>query len=296
MAVAQLHLLLATGQFLAAYREAERLALDPSLDPLVRAKVCIIGVRAALGLRELYAGAKMAEKAIEAAELGSDWEDIGNARLCAATLYGELGDTALALRFFQLFFDYLDRYPALQSKTALAYYNRARIRTNRKEYDEALADLKFAAEDFARLGYKIGVLASLDNSAWALLRTGRVDEAGPLLAQAESLLPGVESAEHQVGHMVIQAFFFHKSGMPERATALCEEVFQPGREGVDNSHLAHACWIMAHVALDLHQLEQASLFSQLAAKHALEAKDPSLMNLASEVRQRVAIKRSELPA
>ncbi|HYG57644.1 MAG TPA: hypothetical protein VD902_06215, partial [Symbiobacteriaceae bacterium] len=138
MAVDRLHSLVATGQFLAAYREAERLAMDPDLDPALKAKVLLLGVRAAAGLREIFAGVKMAEKAVEAAELGTDWEDIGNARLYSALIYREVGDTAQALRFFQLFFQHLDRYPTLQSKTGHAYYNKALTHQQRREYPDAL--------------------------------------------------------------------------------------------------------------------------------------------------------------
>jgi tetratricopeptide (TPR) repeat protein len=294
MAVERLQSLVTTGQFLAAYREAERLALDPGLDPALRAKVYIVGVKAALGLREVYAAAKMAEKAIEAAEMGADWEDIGNARLYAALSYGQLGDTVLALRFFGLFFEYLDRYSELQSKTAFAYYNLALVHEHRREYAEALRYYQLAAEDFAKLEHHPGRLACLDNMAWVLLRQDRAGEAELLLSQAESLLPEVgEAHEYLVSHMIIQAYHHLQTGSSKRTMELCEEVFQPGRQGVTDRHLALGCWLMAHVAMDSPHLEQATLFSQLAVKHALDAKEPSLMNLASEIRQRVEAKKME---
>lgn len=295
MAVDRLHSLVATGQFLAAYREVERLAMDPDLEPGARAKVYILGVRAAAGLREVYAAVKMAERAVEAAELGGDWEDIGNARLYSALIYREVGDTAQALRFLQLFFQHLDRYPALQGKTAHAYYSMAQTLQQRREYDEALAAYKSAAEDFARIGKPAGVLASLQNSAWVMLLQERPSDAESLIQQAEELCAQLEVTEYQATQLVVRALYHRLTHNPTQAIALCEEIFQTGRPGVTPLHLAEAAWIMAWIMFDAMRLQEAGIFADWAVTHALEAKDPYLMNLAGDVKQRVRLKRSELP-
>lgn len=296
MAVDRLHSLVATGQFLAAYREVERLTIDPELDPAFRAKVYILGVRAAAGLRDIYTGVKMAEKAVEAAELGDNWEDIGNARLHSALIYREVGDTAQALRFFQLFFTHLDRYPQLQSKTAHAYYNQALTHQQRREYPEALEAYRLAAEDFARLSNRAGLLASLQNSAWVMLLQGRPQEAEPFTSQAEALSAELEIPEYQVTQLVLSALLERQYGRPDRTMALCEEIFQTGRTGATDRHRAEAAWIMADLTLEALRVYEAGIFADLAVTHALEAKDPHLMNLASEVKQRVRLKKSELRA
>jgi tetratricopeptide (TPR) repeat protein len=293
MAVDRLHSLVATGQFLAAYREVERLTMDPDLDPALRAKVYILGVRAAAGLRDIYTGVRMSEKAVEAAELGDNWEDIGNARLYSALIYREVGDTAQALRFFQLFLQYLDRYPSLQNKTAHAYYNRALTHQQRREYPEALDAYRLAAEDFSRMGNRAGVLASLQNSAWVMLLQGRPDEAEPFIQQAEPLSAELELPEYQVTQLVVAALYERKTHHPERTMALCEEVFQSGRQGATDRHRAEAAWIMADLTLEAARVHEAGIFADLAVTHALEAKDPHLMNLAGEVKQRVRAKKSE---
>jgi len=294
MAVDRLHSLVATGQFLAAYREVERLAMDPELDPTQRAKVFLFGVRAAAGLREIYAGVKMAEKAVEAAELGTNWEDIGNARLYSALIYREVGDTAQALRFFELFFLHLDRYPSLQSRTGHAYYNKALTHQQRREYTEALLAYRLAMEDFATLPNQAGVLASLQNSAWVLLLQGNAEEAEPLIMQAELLAVGLELHEYQVTQLVVEALLHRKMGRFDRAMELCEEVFQAGRQGATDRHRAEAAWIMAEITLAASRIHEAGIFADWAVTHALEVKDPHLMNLASEVRHRVRLKKSEL--
>lgn len=294
MAVDRLHSLVATGQFLAAYREVERLTMDPELDPAQKARVYILGVRAAAGLREIYAGVKMAERAIEAAELGCNWEDIGNARLHSALIFREVGDTAQALRFFQLFFQHLDHYPSLQSKTAHAYYNQGLTHQQRREYEEALNAYHLAAEDFDRLGNKAGILASLQNCAWVMLLQGRPQEAEPLIAQAESLAAALELPEYQVTQLIVAALFERQMNHPERTMALCEEVFQTGRQGATDRHRAEAAWIMADLTLEARRIHEAGIFADWAVTHALEARDPHLMNLASDVRQRVRAKKSEL--
>lgn len=296
MPVERLHSLVATGQFLAAYREAERLAMDPELDPSLKAKVFIAGMRAATGLREIYSAAKMAEKAIECAELGSDWEDIGNARLHSALIYILLGDTAQSLRFFHLFFQHLDRYPSLQSKTAVAYYNKALTHQQRREFNEALESYKLAVEDFEKLGNRSGVLASLQNSAWVMLLQGRARDAETVLHQAEMLSSQLEMPEYQTSQLIIEALYARQIGDPERAKTLCEEVFQPGRQGASDRHLAAASWIMADLTLEASRLHEAGIFADLAVNHALQAKEPHLMNLASEIRRRIHLRRSELPA
>ncbi len=296
MPVDRLHSLVATGQFLAAYREAERLAMDPELDPALRAKVLIIGVRAAAGLREIYSAAKMAEKAVECAELGSDWEDIGNARLVSAFIYSQLGDTAQALRFFDLFFHHLDRYPTLQSKTALAYYNMAYTLQQRKEYDRAIEVYKLAIEDYEKQGNRVGVLLSVQNCAWVRLLQSQPHEAEAYLAQSESLVAELEQPEQQIVHLVTEALYVRQLGDLERAKSLCEEVFQPGRQGVSPRALAEASWIMADLSLEAGMLNEASIFADLAISYALQEKDPHVMNLASEVRRKVLLTKSELQA
>lgn len=295
MPIDRLRSLVATGQFLAAYREVERLAMDPGLAPSLRAQVYLVGVRAAAGLREIYSAVKLAEKAVEAAELGSNWEDIGNARLYSAQIYRELGDTAQALRFFRLFFQYLDRYPSLQSKTAQAYYNLGLTHQQRREYAEALEAYKLAAEDFEKLSQPAYLLASLQNSAWVMLLQARPSEAEPFLAQAEALCAQLEHPEYQVSQLVLEALYARQTNTPDRAMALCEEIFQPGRLAGEN-HLAAAAWVMADLTLEADRMHEASIFADLALNHALKAKDPHLMNLASEVKQRVRFKQNEFRA
>ncbi|HYF94135.1 MAG TPA: tetratricopeptide repeat protein [Symbiobacteriaceae bacterium] len=294
MAVDRLHSLVATGQFLAAYREVERLAMDPDLDPALRARVFILGVRAAAGLREIYAGVKMAEKATEAAELGSNWEDIGNARLHSALIYREVGDTAQAMRFFQLFFQHLDYYPSLQSKTAHAYYNMGLTHQQRREYPEALNCYRLAAEHFGLIGSQAGVLASLQNSAWVMLVQGRPYDAEPFITQSESLAATLEIAEYQVTQLVVNALYERQMRRPERTIALCEEVFQSRRQGATSRHRAEAAWIMADLMLEADRIHEAGIFADWAVTHALEVKDPHLMNLASDAKKRVRAKKSEL--
>ena len=292
--VDRLQSLVATGQYLAAYREVERLAMDPNLDASLKARVFIAGVRAAAGLCDVYAAVKMAERAVECAELGSNWEDIGNARLHSALIYREVGDTAQALRFFALFFQYLDRYPTLQAKTAYAYYNRALTHQQRREYAEALQSYKLSIEDFDRLGDRTRVLACLQNSAWVCLLQGRPAEAEPFLVEARTLGAQIEVPEYQVTQLVVEALFARQTGNPDRAVALCEEIFQEGRTGVQDRHRAEAAWILADLTLGAERLHEAGVFANWALTHALQAKDPHLMNLASDVRQRVLLKQNEL--
>ncbi|HWH69560.1 MAG TPA: tetratricopeptide repeat protein, partial [Candidatus Sulfotelmatobacter sp.] len=242
----------------------------------------------------IYAGVKMAEKAIEAAEMGSNWEDIGNARLHSALIYREVGDTAQAMQFFQLFFQHLDRYPTLQSKTAHAYYNKGLTHQQRREYREALDCYRLASEDFERIGNRAGVLASLQNSAWVMLVQSRPQEAEPFIAQSESLAGELEIPEYQVTQLIVNAFYERQMRRPERTVALCEEVFQSRRQGATDRHRAEAAWIMADLSLEAERLHEAGIFADWAVAHALEAKDPHLMNLASDVKKRVRAKKSEL--
>jgi tetratricopeptide (TPR) repeat protein len=296
LAVDRLQTLVATGQFLAAYREVERMVMDPAIDPSLKAKLFIIGVRAAAGLREVYTAAKMAEKAVEAAELGSDWDDIGNARLYSALIYREIGDTAQALRFFQLFFQYLDRYPALQTKTAHAYYNLGLTHQQCREYDKALHAYELATEDFKQQQNERGILFTLQNMAWTLLLQRRIKEAEPVLSEAEVLSTRLEIPKYQVSQLVVAALYARLTANANRAVALCEEIFQPGRQGKSERHCAEAAWIMASITLEANRLQEAAIFADLAMSYALQAKEPHVMNLASEVRQQVLTRKSELPA
>lgn len=296
MSVDRLQTLVASGQFLAAFREAERLGMDPTLDHVDRAKALVAGVRAAAGLREVYAGAKMAEKAVEFAELSDDWNEIGNARLHAALIHRELGDTSQALRFFDLFLQYLDRYPIMQTKTAHAYYNKGLTHQQRREFSEALEAYRLAAEDFEKLGNMAGVVASIQNSAWVLLLQGRPADAEPYMARSQMICSHLDQPEYQVSQLVLEAVAAKLIGDPDGAMSLCEEVFQSGRQGVSDRHLAAASWVMAEVSLEARRLHEAGIFADLATSYALQAREPHLMNLAGEVRQRVLSKKSELRA
>lgn len=296
MALEYVNRLVKTGQFLAAYREVERLTVDPDLDPSLRAKVYIMGVRAAAALREIYTAVKFAEKAVEAAELGTDWDDIGGARLHSALIYREVGDTAQAMRFFALFFEHLDRYPSLVAKKGHAYYNRGLTQQQRREFPEALASYRLAAEYFASDGFETGMLACLQNSAWVLLLQDRPGEAEPVLVKASLLSARLQNAEYQATQLMVEAFHALRVYDPERATALCEEVFQNGRQGVGPNHLAVASWIMSELSLGAERLDEASIFAGLALQYALQAKEPQLMNLASDVKQRVSLRKNGLRA
>jgi tetratricopeptide (TPR) repeat protein len=294
MAVDRLHSLVATGQFLAAYREVERLAIDPELDPPLKAKVFTLGVRAAAGLGEIYAAVKLAEKAVEAAELGCDWDDIGNARLYSALIYAEVGDTAQALRFFEYFLQHLDRYPALQKQTAHAYFALALTRQQRREYPEAVETYRLAMEEFQANGDQRSVLTCLQNMAWVLLLQGRHQEAFGVVQQGARLSASLAQADLQVAQLVVEAFYHRATGNPNQAMALCEEVFQTGRQGVTPAILAQAAWVLADIMLEAERLHEASIFADWAVSKALEAKDPHLMNRASEVKQRVRLRKSQL--
>ena len=294
MAVDRLHSLVATGQFLAAYREVERLAIDPELDPTLKAKVFTLGVRAAAGLGEVYAAVKLAEKAVEAAELGCDWDDIGNARLYSALIYAEVGDTAQALRFFEYFLQHLDRYPALQSKTAHAYFALALTRQQRREYAEAAETYRLAMEEFQRAGDQRSVLTCLQNLAWVLLLHGRHDEALPVVREGARLSASLSHPDLQVAQLVVEASYYRATGDVNQAMALCEEVFQTGRQGVTPTYLAQAAWLLSDIMLEANRLHEAGIFADWAVSKALEAKDPRLMNHASEVKQRVRLKKSQL--
>ncbi|HYG59956.1 MAG TPA: hypothetical protein VD902_17970, partial [Symbiobacteriaceae bacterium] len=118
--------------------------------------------------------------------------------------------------------------------------------------------------------------------------------AEPLVLQAEGLSASLEIPEYQVTQLVVEALLSRQSGRTDRAMALCEEVFQAGRQGATDRHRAEAAWIMADLTLAASRLQEASIFADWAVTHALEVKDPHLMNLASEVRQRVRLRKSEL--
>ncbi|HLN61217.1 MAG TPA: tetratricopeptide repeat protein [Symbiobacteriaceae bacterium] len=293
MAVDRLHSLVATGQFLAAYREVERLALDPTLDPSLKAKVFTMGVRAAAGLGEVYAAMKLAEKAVEAAELHSDWEDIGNARLSSALIYVKAGDTARAMQFFELFFEHLDRYPSLHAKTAHAYFALALTRQQRREYADAVETYKLARVEFERIGDRSSVLTCLQNIGWVLLLQRRPEEALPFIYEAGQLSAALDDAHAQVSQLGLEALYERETGNVDRAKALCEEIFQNGRQGVSASHLGHAAWILADIMLEANHLHEAGIFADWALSKALEAKEPHLMNRASELKQRVQLKKTQ---
>lgn len=275
------------GEYRAALRRIEALNLDPEFPAGRRAELYTLAVHAEFCLRQVHAAAKWADRAVEAAELWGSWEDVGRARLMAGIAYLELGDSARALQWLELFLAHLDRYPSLQSQVAVAYYNLGVVRRMRKEYAAAL-DAYDQVFQSAQASPDI-CFRSHHNKAWLLLLLDRPDEAVPHIQAAGDLLPA-EGGLFQAMHLCLRALYLQRTGRTAESVALCEEVL--GRTDLPPSPLAAAAWVAAENALRTGMWAQAQAFLDAALHYALEAREPAVMNLVADARRRLAALRA----
>lgn len=277
----QVRELVRRGEFRAALRLAEALDQDETFPAEQRAALYIQAVRAEAGLRQVHGAAKWADKALAAAELWGSWEDVGAARLYAGLVYRELGDTARALQWLQLFLCHLDRYPGQAGATGIAYYNLGLIHKMRRETAAALAAYDQAIRHLQ--GNRPALLWAHHNKAWLLLQEDRLAEAEPHIAAAGEL--AAEEPMDQAMHLCLRALRRQRQGDVPGSVALCAEVL--GRQDLPPLPMALAAWIAAENALRTGAWQQAEEFAAAALQSALDAKEPTLMNAVNDVRRRL---------
>ncbi len=270
------------GEFRAALRLIDMLDQDQAFAMEQRSTLYVQAVRAEAGLRHVHAAAKWSDKALEAAERWGTWDDVGVARLHAGLIYRELGDTVRALQWLQLFLTHLDRYPSHAESAGIAYYNLGLVHRMRRETQAALAAYDQAIQHLHN--QPRALLCTHHNKAWLLLLEDRLAEAAPHIQAASDLIPE-DNPTDQVMNLCLRALRLQRQGNVAASISLCEEILT--RQDLPPLATGQAAWIAAENALRVNAWEQAREFAEVAIQHALDAKEPTLMNAVHDVRRRL---------
>lgn len=288
MPLGKLDQLLGAGAYLQVRKEADRLLLEGGLSVQEEGAVLRMACRASLSLADFYAAAKLGERALERAREAGDLNTLGNAHFDLGVAYTHIGDTHLAEQNLDAFLTLLPQMEGAESREGKAFFNLAIIHRQRKQWHTAVQTLERAAILFERHGQKMERARCALDTAWCYLMLGTSAMAAPHLAQVEEYVSRFEDEDLATDLICEKALYYRLEGEIATSSQLCQEVFTPGRPGVTSHHLGEAAWIMGENALDLGRIEEANIFANMALDHAARDTWPSLMNLACDLRRRIA--------
>lgn len=279
---------LTRGEYVQARREAERLI---HVGDLTGANLVQAYRGAALAhyyVQDVFAAAKLGEKALERASAIGEWELIGRARYDLGEFYLTLGDSHLAREHLAQFLSDLPHYPQIQGLEAKAHHNLALILRQRREYEKAITYHETAASLHRRENRDREAMEAVRGIIWCHLAASRPAAAWPYIEQVSMYLQSHSDDGLSASLLTDLAYYHRLSGDIRTSMDFCEEALVPGRPGVDDHILATACVIAGENALDVGQHKEAGMFANLALDFALKAKHPFLMNRASALRRQVA--------
>jgi tetratricopeptide (TPR) repeat protein len=284
----RLEQLLAAGVYLQAKREADRLLLMDDLDLRMRGWAERGACVASLHLHQYYAAAKHGERALNLAEQAGDPDLMARAHYDLGVVYVHIGDSRLAEEHLRTFLAMADQLESDRERhVAVAYYNLSRVFRQRRNHADAIAELKRAGALFQQIGNRWLAVRCHQDIAWCVLMDKQPDEATPHLAEMEAYLQ--EHADDGLAADLLceQALWHQLKGNVATSMVLCEEVFQPGRAGVSDHHMAEAAWIMGENMLLVGHFQEAQVFANMALEHAVKDGWPLGMNLACDLRRRL---------
>lgn len=284
----KLEQLLGAGAYLQVRREADRLLLEGNLSVQEQGAVLRMACRAGLSLAEYYGAAKLGERAIERAKEAGDTVTLGKAHLDLGYAYLYIGDTYGAEENLKAFLALLPDLPGLERWEGMAHYNLSHVHRQRKQWHLAVAALERAAALFGQFGQQAERAQAALDLAWCYLMLGTSPLAAPYLVQVEEYLSQHQDDGLSADLICEKALYHRLEGDIPTSSRLCQEIFIPGRQGITPKHLGEATWIMGENALDLGRLDEASLFANMALDHAASDNYPTLMNLACDLRRRIA--------
>ncbi|MFZ5823529.1 MAG: tetratricopeptide repeat protein [Bacillota bacterium] len=284
----KLEQLLGAGAYLQVRREADRLLLEGNLSVREEGSVYRMACRACLSLSEYYAAAKLGERAVERAKEAGDELTLGKAHFDLGSAYLYIGDAYGAEQNLESFLALLPSLTGLERWEGMAHYNMSHVHRQRKQWAKAVVALQQAAELFERRDQKFERAQVALDLAWCHLMLGETALAAPHLTRLEEHLRTHHDDALSADLICEKALYYRLEGDISTSTRLCQEIFMPGRQGVTPKHLGEATWVMGENALDLGRIEEASLFANMALDHAARDNYPTLMNLACDLRRRIA--------
>ncbi len=276
--------LLAAGAYLQARREAERLLSGEDAPQSHAGRLHHLASRAALQLKDLFGAVRHGEKALTHAQETGDSTLMATVRFDLGCAYTQIGDGHLASSHLLAYLQAQPPDRLSRSHIGTAYCNLAQIARQRKQWAEAIGWL-LKAREFAESANHAALELDL---AWAHLMLGLPDLAQGHLAEAEHHLDDHPDERLTTGLLYHRALYHRLKGELATSTALCQELFTPGRRATGNQPLAYAAWVMGENALDLGHPSEAMLFVNLALDHAVKGNLPPVMNLAGDLRRRIS--------
>lgn len=287
MSLAHITQLLTTGAYVQAKREAERLIKEGNLAVADEARTWLLACRAGLYLHDPFDAARSGERALELAAAAGNAAEIAEIHYYLGSAYADIGDVGLAEHHLQAFLAVLPAQQPLAEHGARAYSRLGGVYRQRREWDRAANALARAAMCFTLDGDAGAAARCTVSEAWCQMMGGNPERAGTCLGAVEAYLARARDDILAVELLCHRALLARLLGQVGTSTALCEEVFQPGRGGVKPDHLCIATWVAGENALDLGCVGEARTFVDLALRHAVTANRPDLMNLAGGLRRRL---------
>lgn len=288
MPLEKLEALLKAGAFLQVRREADRLLLEGNLSVRDQGFVLRLACRACLYLADYYAAAKLGERAVERSREAEDTNTLGMAHFDLGVAYTHIGDTYGSEQHLESFLALYPQMTGVEAWEGKAHFNLAIVHRQRKQWHIAIETLKSAAAVFGRTGQKLERARCALDTAWCYMMLGASALAAPHLAQVEEYLHVNPDDTLSADLICEKALYYRLEGDIVSSSNLCQEIFVPGRQGVTSHHLGEAAWVMGENALDLGRMEEANIFVNMALDHAARDNWPSLMNLACDLRRRIA--------
>lgn len=290
MPLNKLEQLINAGFYLQAKREAERLLLGwDTATPSQRGRIEWSACVASLYLNELYAAAKHGERAVQLAQEAQDSELLAHAHYDLGITYVHVGDTHLASQHLLTFLGMSEQMGADQKRCiAAAKFNLARVHRQRREYGTAAQLLREAAALFNLVGSARPAASCELDLAWMHLLLERPAESLPHIEAADAYASAYSDAVMAADLRCARAMYCQLTGDLPQSVSLCETVFQPGQEGITDHQLAEAAWIMGTNAVLMGRLQEAQIFANMATEYAIKFGWPLGMNLACDLRRRIA--------
>jgi tetratricopeptide (TPR) repeat protein len=239
-------------------------------------------------LRELFAAAKLAERALAIASEACHAEETGRAQYDLGEYYLLIGDYHLALERLTSFLSTMAEAPGLRSLEGRAQHNLGLVYRARRDWPRAITAHQAAARLHAESGAERSALESIRGIAWCYLQQQQPAAALPYIEEVQSRLATLPE-EHQLRASLLTdlALYHRQVGNSALSVEYCHEVLVPGRPGVDEHLRATAYVIAGENALDQGRPTEADLFANLALEEALKAQHPFLMNRANDLRRRL---------
>jgi len=281
---------LATGAYVQARREAERLIASGGLRGEYLGRAYALAAQAAFALRDCFGSVRLAEKALAAAGEAANPEILAGLQLILGSAYAALGDPHQARQHLGAFLERVPSTSVPAGWVASAHRHLGLALRQQRAWRQASAEFDLAAELLGAAGQEREQASAQLDSAWCLFMAGQPEEAALRIEQAGEYGLRSQDPELTADLLCHKALLCRHRGDLAGAAALCQEVFIPGKPGVGAEQQALAAWIAGECALDLVRREEAEFFANLALSHALAAGRPSLMNLAGDLRRRLLAK------